>query len=60
MCCSSLCLRILLCTHYGFSQCFSTYFRKSKEIGVYGPYFYDILVTKDKEESSNQNKTYGR
>ena len=34
LCCSSPCFRVLLCTHYGPLQCFSTYFRKLKEIGV--------------------------
>ena len=32
--CSSPCFRVLLCTHYGLFQCFSTYFRKLKEIRV--------------------------
>ena len=34
MCCSSPCFSVLLCTHYGPLQCFSTYFRKWKEIGL--------------------------
>ena len=37
MCCSSPCFLILLCTHYGPLQCFSTYFRKLKKIGVLRP-----------------------
>ena len=32
--CGSPCFRVLLCTHYGPLQCFSTCFRKLKEIGV--------------------------
>ena len=34
LCCGSPCFRVLLCTHYGPLQCFSTYFRKWKEIGL--------------------------
>ena len=34
LCCNSSCFHVLLCTHYGPLQCFSTYFRKLKEIGV--------------------------
>ena len=34
LCCSSPCFHVLLCTHYGPLQCFSTCFRKLKEIGV--------------------------
>ena len=34
LCCNSPCFLVLLCTHYGLLQCFSTYFRKIKEIGV--------------------------
>ena len=41
MCCSSPCFLILLCTHYGPLQCFSTYFRK--EIGLYGSYFETVF-----------------
>ena len=50
LCCSSLCFCVLLCTHHGPLQCFSTYFRKSKEIGVLRPIFPDylFLVTMDK------------
>ena len=32
---NSPCFRVLLCTHYGPWQCFSTYFCKLKEIGVF-------------------------
>ena len=39
LCCGSPCFRVLLCTHYGPLQCFSTYFHKLKEIGVLRPYF---------------------
>ena len=37
LCCSLPCFLILLCTHYGPLQCFSTYFRKLKKIGVLRP-----------------------
>ena len=43
MCCSSPCFLVLLCTHYGPLQCFSTYFRKLKEIGVLQPVFPDYV-----------------
>ena len=35
--CCSPCFRVVLRTHYGPLQCFSTYFRKLKEIGVLLP-----------------------
>ena len=41
LCCGSAFLRVLLCTHYGPLQCFSTYFRKFKEIGVLWPILPD-------------------
>ena len=47
MCCSSPCFRVLLCTHYGPLQCFSTYFRKLKEIGVLQPIFPDYVISCD-------------
>ena len=34
LCCSSPCFLVLLCTHYGPLKCFSTYFRKLKEVRV--------------------------
>ena len=37
------CFRILLCTHYDPLKCFSTYFRKLKEIGVLRPIFPDVI-----------------
>ena len=43
LCCNLPCFRVLLCTHYGPLRCFSRYFRKLKEIGVYGPYFQTML-----------------
>ena len=43
MCCSSPYFLVLLCTHYGPLQCFSTYFRKLKEIGVLQPIFPDYV-----------------
>ena len=47
MCCSSPCFLVLLCTHYGQLQCFSTYFRKLKEIGVLRPIFPDYVISCD-------------
>ena len=43
LCCSSPCFRVLLCTHYGPLQWFSTCFRKLKEIVVLRPIFPDYL-----------------
>ena len=45
MCCSSPCFLVLLCTHYGPLQCFSTYFRKLKEIGALRPIFPDYVIS---------------
>ena len=36
---------VLLCTHYRPLQCFSTYFRKLKEIGVLRPIFPDYVLS---------------
>ena len=47
MCCSSPYFLVLLCTHYGPLQCFSTYFRKLKEIGVLQPIFPDYVISCD-------------
>ena len=47
MCCSSPCFLVLLCTHYGPLQCFSTYFRKLKEIGVLRSIFSDYVISCD-------------
>ena len=47
LCCSLTCFRVLLCTHYGPLQCFSTYFRKLKEIGVLQPIFPDYVISCD-------------
>ena len=38
---------VLLYTHYGPLQCFSTYFRKLKEIGVLRPIFPDYVISCD-------------
>ena len=43
LCCSLPGFRVLLWTHYGPFQWFSTCFRKSKEFGVLGPYFQTML-----------------
>ena len=37
----------MLYTHYGPLQCFSTYFRKLKEIGVLRPIFPDYVISCD-------------
>ena len=37
----------LLCTHYRPLQCFSTYFRKLKEIGVLRPIFTNYFISCD-------------
>ena len=47
MCCSSPCFLVLLCTHYGSLQCFSTYFLKLKEIGVLRSIFADYFISCD-------------
>ena len=47
LCCSSPCFCALLCTHYGTLQCFSTYFRKLKKIGVIQPIFPDYVISCD-------------
>ena len=39
--CSFPCFLVLLGTHYGPLQCFSTYLRKLKEVGVLRPIFPD-------------------
>ena len=45
LCCSSPCFRVLLCTHYGLLQCFSTYFCKLKETRVLQPIFPDYVIS---------------
>ena len=47
LCSSSACFLVLLCNHYGSLQCFSTYFRKLKEIGVLRPIFPDYVISCD-------------
>ena len=42
--CNLPCFLVLLCTHYGPLQCFSTYFRKLKDIGVLRPIFSDLFL----------------
>ena len=44
LCCISPCFLVLLWTHYGPLQCFSTYFRKLKEIGVLRSIFPDCVI----------------
>ena len=45
--CSSPCFLVLLYTHYGPLQRFSTYFRRLKEIGVLRPIFPDYVISCD-------------
>ena len=45
-CCGLPCFRVFLCTHYGPLKCFSTYFRKLKEIGVLRPMFFLVTMFK--------------
>ena len=47
LCCSWPCFCVLLCTHYMPLQCFSTYFRKLKEIRVWRPIFPDYVISCD-------------
>ena len=47
LCCSSPCFCVLLCNHYGPLQCFSTSFRKLKEVGVLRPIFSDYVISFD-------------
>ena len=51
LCCSSPCFRVLLCTHYGPLQCFSTYFCKLKEIWVLQPIFPDNVTSCNYDDS---------
>ena len=57
MCCSSPCFLVLLCTHYGPLQCFSTYFRKLKEIEVLRPIFPDYVISCGYDQSNYQIHT---
>ena len=43
----------MLCTYYGPLQCFSTYFRKLKEIGVLRHIFPDYVISCDYEYIDN-------
>ena len=47
LCCCSPCFVVLLCTHYGPLQFFSTYFCKLKEIRVLRPIFPDYVISCD-------------
>ena len=55
LCCGLSSFRVLLCTHYGPLQCFSTYFRKLKEIGVLRPKFPDYVFSCDYDETEPLN-----
>ena len=57
VCFSSPCFRVLLCTHYGALQCVSTYFRKSKEIGVLRPIFPEYLISCNYDVTPNYKLT---
>ena len=56
LCCSSPCFRVLLCTHYGPLQWFSTSFRNSKEIGVLRPIFPDYIISCDYGQDDEKMK----
>ena len=56
LCCSLPGFCVLLWTHYGPLQWFSTCFCKSKEFGVLGPIFPDYLISCDYGE--NEDKFY--
>ena len=60
LCGGSPCFRVLLCTHYGPLQCFSTYFRKLQEIGVLRPIFPDHVISCDYGSYNPINKIFGR
>ena len=47
LCRSLPCFLVLLCSHCGPLQYFSTYFRKLKEIGVLRPIFPDYVISCD-------------
>ena len=59
LCCSSSCFLVLLYTHYGPLQYFSTYFRKSKEIGVLRPLFPDYVISCDYVLTEQKRKAFG-
>ena len=46
-CCSSSCFSVLFCTYHGPLQCFSTYFRKLREIGVLRLTFPHYVISCD-------------
>ena len=58
LCCSSPCILVLLCTHYGLFQYFSTYFRKLKEIGVLRPFFPGYVISCNYALMNNFDKTF--
>ena len=47
LCCCSPCFLVLLCTHYGLLQGFSTNFHKLKEIAVLRSIFPDYVISCD-------------
>ena len=51
LCCSLPCFLVLLCTHYGSLQWFSTYFGKLKVIGVLRPILPDYVISCDYVET---------
>ena len=58
LCCSSPCFLVLLCTHYGPLQCFSTYFRNLKEIVVLRHIFPDYVISCDYGQIKVLKNTY--
>ena len=55
LCCCSPCFLVLLCTHYGPLQCFSTYFCKLKKIGVLPAIFPDYVISCEYGWNKNQH-----
>ena len=54
LCCSLPGFRVLLWTHYGPLQWFSTCFRRPKEFGVLGPIFPDYVISCDYGENEDR------
>ena len=49
---------VLLCTHYRPLKCFSTYFRKLKEIGVLRPIFPNCVISCDYDLHTRKNEFF--
>ena len=57
LCCSLPCFVVLLWTHQRRLQCFSTYFRKLKQIGVLRPIFPDYVISCDYGKMHGSSKS---